>query len=77
MQTPLSLGDGRARAIPRTYIECTEDRIIPLGDQRRMCRLAPPGRVMRMRAGHSPFMTDVPQLVEHLLSIDGEGSLAP
>jgi pimeloyl-ACP methyl ester carboxylesterase len=70
MRTPLSLGNGRTKAIPRTYIECSEDRIIPLADQRRMCRLAPPDRVLRMASGHSPFLTDVPQLVDHLLSVD-------
>jgi pimeloyl-ACP methyl ester carboxylesterase len=77
MQTPLALMNQRARAIPQSYIECTQDRIVPLQDQRRMCRLTPPGRLLQMATGHSPFFTETGQLVEHLITIGQEVEPAP
>ncbi len=55
--------------IPRTYIECTDDRIVPLEDQRRMCRLSPVDRTTHLATGHSPFLQDPVGLVEQLLRV--------
>jgi pimeloyl-ACP methyl ester carboxylesterase len=49
------LADPGAEGIPRTFIECTNDRVIPLDSQRRMQAARPCGRVAGLATGHSPF----------------------
>lgn len=76
MQTALRLGPGGQQRIPRTYIECAHDRIVPPEDQRRMCRLTPVDRTSRLETGHSPFFEDPEALAEQLLALPA-GSLKP
>jgi pimeloyl-ACP methyl ester carboxylesterase len=49
---------------PTTYIVCTEDRTIPSWLQRRMAANA--GRVVELRASHSPFLSVPHELAELL-----------
>lgn len=63
---PLRLTPERFGQLPRTYIECSEDRTIPLSSQRRMQELVPGARVETLWADHSPFLSR-PQALARLL----------
>lgn len=43
--------------LPRAYIECTEDRILPLALQRAMQAALPCDTVLTLQADHSPFLS--------------------
>ena len=64
---PLRLTPERWGAIPRTYIECTLDRTIPLSSQRTMQALCPGANVVTLDADHSPFLSRPRELAETLL----------
>lgn len=55
--TPLALSSERFGSLPRTYIECTDDRTIPLSSQRRMQQLVPGADVASLWADHSPYLS--------------------
>jgi pimeloyl-ACP methyl ester carboxylesterase len=55
--TPLRLSAERFGSLPRTYVECTDDRTIPLTSQRRMQQLVPGARVETLWSDHSPFLS--------------------
>lgn len=65
--TPLHLTAGRFGSLPRTYIECTEDRTIPIASQRRMQALVPGAEVVTLAADHSPFLSMPDELADALL----------
>jgi pimeloyl-ACP methyl ester carboxylesterase len=65
--TPLQLTPGRFGTIPRTYVECTQDRTIPLSSQRLMQRLVPGARVATLDADHSPFLSRARELAAALI----------
>lgn len=54
-------------ALPRTYVECTADRTIPLSSQRRMQAMSPGARVVTLDADHSPFLSRPAELAEALI----------
>lgn len=54
---PLHLSADRFGSVPRTYIECTEDRTISLSSQRRMQALVPGAKVEQLWADHSPYLS--------------------
>jgi pimeloyl-ACP methyl ester carboxylesterase len=54
-ESPLRL-TGRSRALPRSYILCTDDHTIPPEAQRAMTADWPPGTVLPLASGHSPFL---------------------
>ncbi|EIE49485.1 esterase [Salipiger aestuarii] len=56
-ETPVRLA-GAARAVPRSYILCTQDRAIPPADQRRMALGIPAADVHARAWSHSPFLSD-------------------
>lgn len=58
--------EGRAHALPQSYIVCTEDRAIPPDFQRKMASALPETHVHEMQASHSPFLSD-PQGLARLL----------
>jgi pimeloyl-ACP methyl ester carboxylesterase len=58
-----------ARAIPRAYIECTDDRILPLAYQRRMQRALPCSPVLSIDSDHSPFFSAPEALADALEDI--------
>jgi pimeloyl-ACP methyl ester carboxylesterase len=55
--TELQLSPERWGSLPRTYLECTEDRTIPLASQRLMQALCPGARRVTLDADHSPFLS--------------------
>ncbi len=55
--TPLRLTAERFGRVPRVYVECTDDRTIPLSSQRRMQAHVPGARVETLWADHSPYLS--------------------
>lgn len=68
-RTPLRLSSGRFGTVPRYYIECTEDRIIRLAEQRLMQEGLPAAAVETLYCDHSPFLSDTHGLASALLRI--------
>jgi pimeloyl-ACP methyl ester carboxylesterase len=52
--------------VPRSYIECTEDRTIPISSQRLMQQLVPGAHVVTLDADHSPFLSRPAELANAL-----------
>lgn len=64
--TPVATTRDRFGRIPRTYIECTDDRALGPSLQRRM-HAAQPCRVVKMPSGHSPFLARPEDLARALV----------
>jgi pimeloyl-ACP methyl ester carboxylesterase len=64
LAAPVRLTPGRTDGIPRIYIECTEDRALPIETQRRMIAATPCQAVHTLAAGHSPFLSMPARLAE-------------
>jgi pimeloyl-ACP methyl ester carboxylesterase len=71
--TPVHVTPERWGAIPRTYVECTADRTIPISSQRRMLALSPGARVVTLDADHSPFLSRPQALAQALLDAVPQG----
>ncbi|MEY2943536.1 MAG: hypothetical protein RLY97_1550 [Pseudomonadota bacterium] len=69
--SPLRLTDQRFGRVPRTYIECTQDRTIPLTSQRKMQQLVPGATIVSLDADHSPFLSQPAALAEALMAAVG------
>ena len=65
-QTKVRTSDARWGSIPRVYIECTEDRAIPISQQRACWERHPCAPVITMETSHSPFMSAPEMLADHL-----------
>jgi pimeloyl-ACP methyl ester carboxylesterase len=63
---PLALTAERWGSRPRTYVECTEDRTIPISSQRRMQAMSPGARVVTLDADHSPYLSRPVELADAL-----------
>lgn len=68
LTAPVALTAGNFGRLPRTYIECTEDRAIVIGFQRQMQRLSPCD-VVTLETSHSPFLSAPALLAEALSSL--------
>lgn len=68
VSTPVRISEAAFGRIPRTYVECLDDRAMGPALQRRMVG-ATPCRVVSMRSGHSPFFSAPSALAAHLMSI--------
>jgi pimeloyl-ACP methyl ester carboxylesterase len=64
--TPLRITPDRYGRVPRTYIECSQDRTITLGAQRRMQAVLPCDPVLTLAADHSPFFSQPAALAQLL-----------
>jgi hypothetical protein len=53
-------------SLPRTYLECTADRTIPITSQRRMQAMSPGARVITLDADHSPYLSRPAELADAL-----------
>ena len=73
-RTPLRLSGERFGTIPRYYIECTEDRIIPLAEQRLMQETLAVKAVETLHCDHSPFLSDRDALARALLRIEAHAT---
>jgi pimeloyl-ACP methyl ester carboxylesterase len=67
--TPLSLSEACYGSVPRHYIECLQDRTIPIADQRAMQALQPCASVTTIDCDHSPFLSAPRALADALLAI--------
>jgi hypothetical protein len=65
-KTPVSTTPNRWGRLPRAYIQCTEDRAIPLKNQEYFCSNHPCDPVIKMHTSHSPFMSKPQALADHL-----------
>ncbi len=65
-QTPLSLTDEHFGRVPRAYVECLQDRILPLALQRAMRSAVPCDPVYSLEADHAPFFSAPEELVRIL-----------
>lgn len=66
--TPLHLTPERFGSVPRVYVECTDDRTIPLSSQRRMQDLVPGAWIETLWADHSPYFSRPAALAAILLA---------
>jgi pimeloyl-ACP methyl ester carboxylesterase len=56
-------------SVPRAYIECTRDRTVSLGAQRRMQSAWPCHPVITLESDHSPFLSHPRELAQALASL--------
>ena len=73
--TPLNLSDNRFGRVSRAYIECLQDRAIPIALQREMQRALPCNPVLTLDSDHSPFYSRPAQLTAALIR-SGEAAKA-
>jgi pimeloyl-ACP methyl ester carboxylesterase len=66
---PIRITAMRFGSLPRIYVECTEDRAIPLSSQRLMQALVPGATVVTLKADHSPFLSRPGELAEALRAV--------
>jgi len=69
LRTPAALSDANFGSVPRIYIECWRDRIIPLTLQRSMQAASPCRAVYAIDTDHSPFYATPEVTAMHLLDI--------
>ena len=66
---PIRLSDERYGRIPRAYVECTRDRIVPLESQRAMVASVGCRETVTLTTGHSPFLAAPAELAERLTAL--------
>ena len=66
---PLTVTRERWGRLPRAYIECLDDRAVPIGLQRAMQAALPCDPVVTMDSDHSPFLCAPRVLAAHLADI--------
>ncbi len=66
--TPMRLTEKRFGSIARTYVECTNDRTIPVEGQRKMQLLVPGARIVTLDADHSPYLSRPQELAAALIA---------
>ena len=66
--TPSGVSWERWGRLPRAYVECSDDRALPLERQRAMQALAPCNPVFTLDADHSPFFSATEPLAEAILA---------
>ena len=68
-KTPLRLSEARFGATPRAYIECSEDRAVPIELQRAMQARLPCDPVVTLKTDHSPFFSAPEELADALEAV--------
>lgn len=66
--TPIRISADRYFTLPRTYIECTEDRTIQIASQRLMQQMVPGATIVTLDADHSPYLSQPEPLAAALLA---------
>jgi len=69
--TPLQLSQTRFGALPRAYVECSEDQAVSVIYQRQMLANTPCEPVYHLATDHSPFLSDIEGLMGCLLEMAG------
>jgi pimeloyl-ACP methyl ester carboxylesterase len=67
--TPVSTSEEKFGRVRRHYIECLQDRAIPIAKQRAMQEALPCQSVLSMNTSHSPFLSTPEVLVASLISL--------
>lgn len=70
-QAPMTVTAERWGSLPRAYVECSDDRAVPLALQRKFQEALPCKPVVTLDSDHSPFLCMPAQLATHLESIAG------
>jgi pimeloyl-ACP methyl ester carboxylesterase len=68
-QEPMSVTEARWGRVPRAFIECTDDKTLPLALQRRLQAALPCNPVVTLDSDHSPFLCMPGVLAGHLVAI--------
>lgn len=66
--TPSSISTERWGRVPRAYVECSDDRSLPLERQRAMQAHAPCSPVFTLDADHSPFLSATVSLADSIIA---------
>ena len=61
--------------VPRLYVECLQDRTVPIANQRQMLALSPGTATVTLDTDHSPFYSAPEALADALIAV-AEGSLS-
>ena len=69
--TPLQLTNENFGAVPKFYIECTEDRAVTPFIQKIMYTETPCNKIYSMATSHSPFFSKPKELSNIFLEIAG------
>ena len=69
LTTPVATSAARFGSVPRHYIECAQDRAIPLALQQAMHRAQPCASVHMLDTSHSPFLSAPEDLAQTLMTI--------
>ena len=70
--SPVAITPERWGNIPRYYVECTEDRAVPIAVQRSMHQTTGVKKVYTLKSSHSPMFSCPDQLANILLDIGKE-----
>ena len=68
-KTQVSTTPERWGRLPRAYIQCTDDKAIPLKNQEFFCNNHPCDPIVKMSTSHSPFMSEPAALADHLHAV--------
>jgi pimeloyl-ACP methyl ester carboxylesterase len=68
-QAPMTVTAERWGSLPRAFIECSDDRAVPLALQRKFQKALSCDPVVTLDSDHSPFLCMPAQLASHLDSI--------
>lgn len=68
-QTPILLSEDNFGQVPRIYIECLQDKAIPIATQRGMISEMPCLRVVSLDTDHSPFYSAPEELATQLIDL--------
>lgn len=71
-EEPMSVTQERWGRVPRAFIECADDRALPLEFQRRLHQALPCDPVVTLDSDHSPFLCMAGELADHLDAIAAE-----
>jgi pimeloyl-ACP methyl ester carboxylesterase len=71
-EEPMSVTQERWGRLPRAFIECADDRTLPLEFQRRLHQALPCDPVVTLDSDHSPFLCMPGELADHLAAIAAE-----
>lgn len=66
--TPVHVTPERFGRIPKFYVQCMEDRAVPVSVQQRMLAATPCQQVVAITTDHSPFLSAPEELIHHVLS---------
>jgi len=69
LATPLHTSAENFGRLPRIYIECLRDQVLPPAVQKKQYTALPCQKVISMDTSHSPFFSAPEELVEHLVSL--------